>query len=100
MVSRSNVQTSRPHAKHQIEARVEATELGGERLHRVRRLREARHVELPDDRPPAEPFDLAGGALGAIPIAVPGDTDVEPLAREPNGGRLADARVGAGDDRG
>jgi hypothetical protein len=41
---------------------------------------------------------LFGGLVGTFLVAVPGDADVEAVLCELDGRRLADARIGAGDD--
>jgi hypothetical protein len=56
-------------------------------------------VEPPHLRAPPLRFDLARGVPRAVLVLVPGDADVVAGARELHGRRLADAGVGAGDDR-
>src|SRR5690606_6538852 len=82
---------------HEDRGRAEAPErLGEEALD----LLLARHVDAQDDRAAAGVEHEALGLAGAVLVRVAGDGDVGALARELDGDGLADARVGAGDDRG
>jgi hypothetical protein len=82
-----------------VDEHVESAELAGHALNGVGGLLEAGHVQLSDDRPGAEFLDLAARALGPLAVGVPCDADVEAVARQAHSRRLADAGVGAGDDR-
>jgi hypothetical protein len=71
----------------------------GELVDHVRGLRKVAQVELPDLRAAAERADFLRGRVCAVLVAVPRDADVEPVLRELDRRCLADAGIGAGDDR-
>jgi hypothetical protein len=79
--------------------RLSAITILGEHLDGFGRAHEVGHVQPRHDGAASELPHLTRGALGPVAIAVPGDADVEAVAREPHRRRLADARVGTRDDR-